>query len=384
MHVTSNPTLVTDYLTGLPTLSINREYQRGGGIWPNRAKSALIETVILGFPMPAMYIHQRYNKETKQPFKELVDGQQRTEALRDFYDGKLRLSGTEMTPRLRGRTLKTLEDEDYQRFMSYSLPIFVFVEASVADVREAFRRLNSFNAVLTPDEVRHSTYHGPFKWFVHGLAARVSEFLLRWNTLTPAQVNRMRDTAVVAEVVYAYMYGIRTTKAQQLNALYSTFEKSEDFEDGAQLGPRIEAAFSTLAGWPWFVSSPLTKVYQVWLLVLAVMHAKKAIPALEEVARGGTGLRPDADIQSSLGELIEALERGDDPDLPDDEDVEGPRVDAASANAAEPAASTSEDSPIEERLRPYREFVAASAEKTNTADTRRTRFSTFMAAVARP
>ena len=156
MHVASNPTLVSDYLSGLETLSINRDYQRGGGIWPNRAKSALIETVILGFPMPAMYVHQRFNPETKKPFKELVDGQQRTEALGDFYAGKLKLSGTDLSPHLRGRVLKTLEDEDYQRFMSYSLPIFVFTDATPADVREAFRRLNSFNAVLTAEETRHS------------------------------------------------------------------------------------------------------------------------------------------------------------------------------------------------------------------------------------
>lgn len=387
MHVPSSPTLVSDYLTSLPTISINREYQRGGGIWPSRAKSALIETVILGYPMPAMYIHQRYNLETKKPFKELVDGQQRTEALRDFHSGKLKLSGTDLSPRLRGRTLTTLDDEDYQSFMSYSLPIFVFTDASVAEVREAFRRLNSFNAILTPEETRHSTFHGPFKWFVHSLTAKVSEFLLRWDTLTSAQVNRMRDTAIVAEIMYAYFNGIRTTKAQQLNQLYNAFEKRDEFEEGAKLDEEIEGAFKTLAAYDWFVSSPITKPYQIWLLVLAVMHAKKAIARLNEVVRGGTGLRPETEIRSALGDLIEALdsdavaanESGDGDSSAGSESAE------ATENTPMPpdAVSVVGDDATESRLAPYNAFVAASAEKTNTADTRKVRFTAFMAAVAK-
>jgi Protein of unknown function DUF262 len=377
MFVASNPTIVSDYLTGLPNLSINREYQRGGGIWPNGAKSALIETIVLGFPMPAMYVHQRYNTETKKPYKELVDGQQRTEALRQFHEGKLKLSGTNLNPRLRGRVLTTLEDDDYQRFMSYSLPIFLFTDSSSQDVREAFRRLNSFNAVLTPEEIRHSTYHGPFKWFIHSLAARISETLLKWDTFTPAQVNRMKDTALVAEIVFAYFNGIRTTKAQQLNSLYTTFEKKDDFDEGATLGAEIENAFRTLASFDWFVSSPLTKPYQVWLLILAIMHAKKAIVALSDLVEGGTGLRAEAEIRTNLGELIEALEGGESlEESPESNDSE-----AADSGKGSDDADVAVDGNT--RLSEYQAFVVASSEKTNTADTRKTRFMSFMGAVAR-
>lgn len=379
MHVASNPTLVSDYLTGLPTLSINREYQRGGGIWPSRAKSALIETVVLGFPMPAMYIHQRYNTETKKPYKELVDGQQRTEALREFGEGKLKLSGIDLHPRLRGRVLTTLDDEDYQSFMSYSLPIFVFTNSSEKDVREAFRRLNSFNAVLTPEETRHSTYHGPFKWFIHSLTAQVSDLLLKWDTFTSAQVNRMKDTALVAEIVYACLNGIKTTKALQLNGMYNTYEKLDEFEEGAKLQSRIGDAFGVLAGFDWFVSSPITKPYQLFLLVLAVMHAKKELPSLAEQVPGGTGLLPERDIRAHLGELIEALEGSDSNEDGSEED------DSDSSGTASLAADPDSDLDqveVQSRLAVYDSFVAASREKTNTAATRRTRFATFMTAVA--
>lgn len=378
MNVASNPTLVADYLSGLPNLLINREYQRGGGIWPPRAKSALIETIVLGFPMPAMYIHQKYNAETKKPYKELVDGQQRTEALRDFQDGKLRLSGSDLTPRLRGRTIGTLDPDDYERFMSYSLPIFVFTNSSDKDVREAFRRLNSFNAILTPEETRHSTYHGPFKWFIHTLAGKTSEYLIRWETFTLAQVNRMKDTALIAELIYAYLNGLKTTKAKQLDLMYQKHEKLEDFGE-AGLQERVEGAFRLLGEFDWFASSPLTKPYQLYLLILAIMHARKAIPTLNDVATGGTLLLPEPQIRSNLGELIEALESGSEEVDEGDDDTSSDDGTAAGAKHDD----VLPEDPLDVRLSAHSAFVAASRQKTNTVDTRKIRFGTFMSAVAR-
>ncbi|MGH6894577.1 MAG: DUF262 domain-containing protein, partial [Dongiaceae bacterium] len=72
-------------------LVVNTEYQRGGGLWPAPAKSYFIDTILKEFPFPKVYFHERVDKETKRPRREIVDGQQRISTIVDFVDGKFAL-----------------------------------------------------------------------------------------------------------------------------------------------------------------------------------------------------------------------------------------------------------------------------------------------------
>ena len=154
MKVSPNPQNISDYLSAKEQgkVRVNRDYQRSGSLWSKPAKSFLIETVILGYPMPAMYLHERFDKTLRIPFKDIVDGQQRTETLEEFKSDKLRLSKSIDTAELRGRKFTELEDDEFRAFMSYTLPIFHLQDADDQDVREAFRRINSYNANLVPEE----------------------------------------------------------------------------------------------------------------------------------------------------------------------------------------------------------------------------------------
>jgi len=375
MDVKPNPLLVSDYLSILPTIRINREYQRSSGIWPARAKSALIETMILGYPMPAMYLHQRYDPEAKTPFKELVDGQQRTETINEFANEKLTLSKTLRTERLRGKKLSSLGEEDFAAFMSYSLPLFIFAGATVSDVREAFRRLNSFTVVLNAEEKRHSTYNGPFKWFVHSLSAEVSDYFARWGTLTPVEINRMKDSGLVTEIIYAFLKGIRTTKSSQLDALYREFDEKEEFHAEADISERVVKAVLTIDKWDWFLPGPLSRAYQITFLILAVMHSQRAVETLSSAATGGMGLRDEGEISRTLALLRDSLES-----FPPDE---GDGGDDDSGGEGGESHGENAESAGDLRFSPYMEFVQASRQGTNTAKARLIRFQTFMSAVSR-
>jgi len=88
---------------------VNREYQRSDKVWPGSAQSYLIETIVLGFPMPKLSLYQRTDLQSKKTFKEIVDGQQRSMAIRQFFDNKLRLSQTLETEEIAGKTYSELE-----------------------------------------------------------------------------------------------------------------------------------------------------------------------------------------------------------------------------------------------------------------------------------
>src|SRR5438067_2453856 len=72
---------------------VNRDYQRSDKVWPPAARSFLIDTILLGYPLPKFSLHQNTDLKTRQTVKAIVDGQQRSMAIQDFFSDKLRLSG---------------------------------------------------------------------------------------------------------------------------------------------------------------------------------------------------------------------------------------------------------------------------------------------------
>ena len=72
-------------------IRVNRNYQRSEKVWPPAAKSFLIETILLGYPVPKLSLYQITDLKTRRTVKEIVDGQQRTLTIKAFFDNRLRL-----------------------------------------------------------------------------------------------------------------------------------------------------------------------------------------------------------------------------------------------------------------------------------------------------
>ena len=371
MHVTPNPQSVADYMDAFKngTVRVNRDYQRGGGIWSKTAKAFLIETLVLRYPLPAFYLHECFDKQRRRPYRELVDGQQRTEAISEFINGKFRLSKALGTQELRGRSLEQLEEEHFQSLMSYNLPLFHLVDATQVDVREAFRRINSYNATLNAEEKRHATYQGPFKWVVQQLSREVQEPLISW-VFKASEINRMKDTAFIAEIIYVYENGIATTKSAQLDRLYTRHENDDEGYDGEDLRDRLLNALKTVGRWGWLPSSGLTKHYQFLVLVLATMHAQKPLATLEELVPGGTGI--DSEAGTRLSRIVEAL---DDPDAVVEADEMARRLESGDDEV--------ESDDVDLMLAGHLPMVKASQGGTNTVDSRTERFKALYAAISK-
>ena len=56
MRVTSSTFTVAEYCEQMreKTITVNHDYQRSDKVWPTAARSYLIETLLLGFPMPKL------------------------------------------------------------------------------------------------------------------------------------------------------------------------------------------------------------------------------------------------------------------------------------------------------------------------------------------
>lgn len=294
---------------GRGDIVVNREYQRSDKVWPDAAKSFLIETLILGYPLPKLSMFQETDIKLRRTTKEIVDGQQRTVTISDFYHNRLRLSTKLQTERLRGRRYDDLDLPDKERFLTYSIPIDLFVAATSFDIRETFRRMNSYTIPLNAEEQRHARFQGPFKWFAYGVAAEFEETFVDIGTFNAKKLVRMQDTKLIAEIVHAIENGIETTSKTILDRLYSTYD--ETFDDEDRLQRRFASALTTVNEVAEILrGTVVAKPHMMYALILAAMHMKKAIPSLDAVYSFDRPARlARDDFQNAVEWIDELLDR---------------------------------------------------------------------------
>ncbi|MBE0564914.1 MAG: DUF262 domain-containing protein [Krumholzibacteria bacterium] len=300
---------IAEYCAGMKRneIVVNRDYQRSAKVWPAIARSYLIETIMLGLPIPKLYLFQKVDPSNRQSFKEIVDGQQRSIAIREYYDDKYRISSRIETENIAGKKFSELDEVDKQSFMTYRLGADTFINATDDEVRDIFRRMNSYTIPLNAAEQRHAVFQGPFKWFVHALSKEFDPVFLQMGLFTRNRIVRMADATLITEICDAFAKGIRTTKKPQLDALYKsrdrTFREEEEWRD------RISEAINQLAEWTSIHGGKLMRAHIVYSLLLAITHSSDPVLALEPIVPSPRLAAFDDDqVIENLSSLAEALE----------------------------------------------------------------------------
>lgn len=284
---------------------VNREYQRSPKVWPAAARSYLIDTVLSGYPIPKLYLYQKIDLKTRETLKEIVDGQQRSLAILHFYSDQLRITGAKSA--FVGMAYSKLPPELQQRFLEYQLSADIFVGATESEIRQVFRRINSYTVPLNPQETRHATFQGAFKWFVVAMSEKYAQMMKDIGVYTEQQLSRMNDALMISEIVYALMKGIDHASDARQHALYEEYDKGFD-ED--QYGHLLDQVFGKILEWPDIHKGPLTKPYNFYSLSLAIAHVFFGpVPALVQSHDVGGRQAVSTDVVlANLTLLAEALE----------------------------------------------------------------------------
>lgn len=116
MNKQSSHFTVADYCKGMKRneIVVNRNYQRSDHVWPDAARSYLIETILKGFPIPKLYLYQVTDVKSRDTRKEIVDGQQRSVAILDFYEDKLKISKLAENEDIRNKKYSELDEGEKQ------------------------------------------------------------------------------------------------------------------------------------------------------------------------------------------------------------------------------------------------------------------------------
>jgi hypothetical protein len=149
-------------------------YQRRAR-WDAKRQSKLIESFIMNVPVPPIFL---YEKQFNQ--YEVMDGQQRINAIQDFYENSLTLTGLESWPELNGRTYKTLPEKVRAGIDRRSISSIVLLKESAPDEESdwllkliVFERLNTGGVKLSRQEIRNCLYYGRLNKLLLELANNV-------------------------------------------------------------------------------------------------------------------------------------------------------------------------------------------------------------------
>ena len=140
--------------------------------WDEEKQSQLIESFLINIPVPPIILYEReYNSY------EVMDGQQRITAIKDFYNNELELTGLELWSELNGRTYQQLPDKIKAGIDRRAISSIVLITESTQSKEEAFflkqitfERLNTGGVALSKQEIRNCIYAGKFNALLLKLA----------------------------------------------------------------------------------------------------------------------------------------------------------------------------------------------------------------------
>jgi hypothetical protein len=149
-------------------LNIRPEYQRRLR-WLTSQKSRLIESLLLNVPVPPIFLY-----ETDEARYEVMDGQQRLNAIKEFLEGDFALSGLQALFPLNGLRYSKAPPRVKRALDRASLSSVVLLLESdserspdnmftITDIRRfIFERLNTGGTKLNAQEIRNAIYPGNF------------------------------------------------------------------------------------------------------------------------------------------------------------------------------------------------------------------------------
>lgn len=187
---------------------LNPNFQRRDA-WSKSKKSSLIESLIVGLPVPQLVLAE---SNAKRGAFVVLDGKQRLLSILQFWgeseedpNNRFNLSNLELKKELSGKTFEDMVTdssftEDYDALCNHTIRTVVIKNWKSEDLLHTiFLRLNTGSVTLSPQELRQALHPGRYTDFIDKRSAESEALhaLLR----TPGPDPRMRDAEILARFV---------------------------------------------------------------------------------------------------------------------------------------------------------------------------------------
>ncbi|MGY3942083.1 DUF262 domain-containing protein [Aeromonas tecta] len=203
-------------------IEIQPDYQRKDRIWSEDKKSKLIESVLMGLPLPIFYFGERKNDDWV-----VIDGLQRLTTIQDFMQNKfaLKLDASSSVFDANGLMFK-----DFSRLYTRAIREFE-ITAYVIDIDESnsnkfitelFHRINTYGVKLSDQEIRSAINFGLSVYYLKYVAT--SDFFISATTNT-VNDQRQKDLELCLCALAFIIYGYKTYKSTKYDDFLSAAMK---------------------------------------------------------------------------------------------------------------------------------------------------------------
>jgi hypothetical protein len=224
-------------------ISLNPDYQRNY-IWDNKKASLLVESILLSVPIPVIYVAEEADSSWT-----VVDGLQRLNSLRRFWDNEFRLRGLEVLTELNGIQFSKLNTKASRIFKNGIIRIIVILQESDPDIKyDVFLRLNRGSIRLNEQELRNCLYRGKFNELLKVLR-EYPNFLSCLRASAPNK--RFNDAELVLRyfaLSESYDYTTKTVPKyrNQMKSFLNSFMESKSNISDTELQALTEKFHSTI------------------------------------------------------------------------------------------------------------------------------------------
>jgi hypothetical protein len=225
IDIGEDPFSIFEYLRRLEKgkIIIQPDFQRNQ-IWNDKQKSRFIESVILNFPLPPIYLN-----ETKESTYIVIDGLQRTTALQQFYKDEFALTDLEALPKYNGLIFSDLPDNLQSKFEDKKLTVFTLKPSTpMVVIYDLFNRINTGGTQLNRQEVRNCIFIGKSTQLLKELSQEeYFKQAINWGV----KDSRMKDREVILRYLAFRWFDYKTDYIDMSDFVESAMKKINKCDD---------------------------------------------------------------------------------------------------------------------------------------------------------
>lgn len=228
-------------------IELQPDFQRKDRVWLEPRKSKLIESMLMGLPLPVFYFAEKKNGDWI-----IVDGLQRITTIYDFMRGKFALDRLEVLDELNGKLFSQLERTEQRKIREYPLTAHLIDMATDKDnvIVELFHRINTYGVRLSEQEIRSALNQGSSVKFLRYIAA-TEEFKIA--TQNKIKAERQKDMELCLSAIAFILKGYKSfnnkyddylsSAMKLMNTHAINLDLKEKVDDGKASLPKTQNPF---------------------------------------------------------------------------------------------------------------------------------------------
>jgi len=294
-------------------INLEPGFQRNS-VWTLNDRRRLIHSIVGSCPVPCIFLYKRNHRG--RLVYDVIDGKQRLESIFMFlrqgrfknadFDARLEIAGE--LDWFDWARIRRKDPEARHRVESYKIQT-VEVEGDLSAIIELFVRINSTGKPLTPGERRHAKFYtSRFLKEAERLVARSEKYFLENRVLSRSQLDRMKGTELVSELLMSIHQGGPINKKTALDRAIGN-----ESVNGNTLA-RVQREFiGTLNAMkrllPEIRQTRFRNTADFYSLFLTVWEMRERKLALSDRRRGAIATRMLRKLSTGVDELREQLRR---------------------------------------------------------------------------